>query len=275
MYNQLPNRRRTGYLSFLLAFAALCAGCADLKGINKFSANAGSVVATPLPYWYSDYSYDSCYTFPGASCDTTIPRLNDTTIAHEAGKLNAYFTALTKLSGSAEIIDVDTVAGAVTAGTYGKLSVTSTEASIFSGAATAAQDLFTAGFKSKHLTENLHRYGYYIDSAIGSYAKHVEVLAGYSGDLFEYLRTKWIIYKATGDPRDPTQWSVLYAYSSKLKELRDIHGQFEKLKKQLVLVREGYRDLLVSADKPKSKALKQRLFALVNNITFLSNGTKN
>lgn len=275
----IPSRFQAGLLVPLLLAILFSTGCADLKGINKFSLNASQVVAQPFPYGYNDYCYDSCYCYDTTAavshypCDCRMAVKYDTAVTREAGKLSAYFTALAKLSGSADIINVDTLAGVVSAGKYGNLTITSTDAAVVSGVATAIQDLATAGFKSKHITQNLHRYGGAVDSALGSYIVHLEALDGQSHDLLIYLNQQLVVYRATTSP-GYQRWSIVYAYNEKIRDLTDRHVRFQKMIQLIQMIRDGYHALVASADDVRSKPLKQHLLALVNNISSFSKSSK-
>jgi hypothetical protein len=265
----------------LLFFSAvfLFAGCADLKGINKFSVNGAQVVVQAFPYGYSDYCYDSCYSYDTTAavghypCDCAIANKYDTAIVREAGKLGAYFVALAKLSGSADVINVDTLAGAVVAGTYGKLTITSTDAAVVSGVCTAITDLATAAYKSKHLSVNLHMFGGAVDSALGSYLIHLAALDGQSQDLKLYLQQQLVVYRASA-PRGYERWSVVYGYNQKIKDLMDRHDRFQKMIQLIQLIKNGYRELLAHADDIKSNPLREHLLSLVNAISYLSSSSK-
>jgi hypothetical protein len=120
--------------AIFLVICIVAAGCADLKGVNKFSVSGARLAAQPFPYGYGAYCFDSCYIYDTARtvnhypCDDGLAKRYDTAVAREAGKLSAYFAALARLSGSAEVINVDALAAPVVAGTYGKLTISSTEA---------------------------------------------------------------------------------------------------------------------------------------------------
>jgi hypothetical protein len=259
---------------FLAMFVA-AAGCADLKGVNKFSVSGARLTAQPFPYSYSAFSFDSCYIYDTAKtvghypCVNSIATRYDTAVAREAGKLSAYFTALARLSGSAEVINVDTIAGAVVAGTYGKLTISSTEASVASGVATAIQDLATVRFKTKHLGANLHQYGSAVDSSLGSYIKHLQALKGQTVNLLIDLNGMLVYYRSQLPP-GYSRFTVGYAYNEKIRDLTDKQLQFEKLITQLDSVRSGYRVLVAAADDVRSKSLKTQLLSVVNNISYIN-----
>ena len=261
--------------AIFLAMSIVAAGCADLKGVNKFSVSGAQLTAQPFPYSYGAYCFDSCYIYDTTKtvshypCDASIAIRYDTAVVREAGKLSAYFTALARLSGSAEVINVDTLAGAVVAGTYGKLTISSTEASVASGVATAIQDLATVRYKTKHLSANLHQYGSAVDSSLGSYIKHLEALKGQTVNLLIDLNGLLIYYRSQLPPGYP-RFSVVYAYNEKIRDLTDKKLHFEKLITQLDSVRSGYRVLVAGADDVRSKPLKTQLLSLVNNISYIN-----
>lgn len=261
------------------ALVLLAAGCADLKGVNRFVVSGSKTIAQPFPYAYGEYCFDSCYIFDASGgvgnypCDCSVPVTYDTAVTREAGKLSNYFLALAKLSGSAEVINVDTLAGAVTAGKYGRWTISSTDAQVASGVATGIQDLLTANFKSKKITANLHQFGNAVDSSLDAYITHLTNLDSLTRFLLIYLETQLVGYRATAAP-GPERWAVLYAYNEKIKDLTGRHAQFSNLIRQVQLIRDGYHQLTLNADAVKSKPLKQHLLALVNNITYLSNSKK-
>ena len=275
----IPRRIQTRISVSLLLAILFTTGCADLKGINKFSLNGSQVVAQPFPYAYNEYCYDSCYCYDTTAavshypCDCRIAVRYDTAVTREAGKLSAYFIALAKLSGSADIINVDTLAGVVVAGKYGNLTITPTDAAVVSVVATAIQDLATAGFKSKHITQNLHRYGGAVDSALASYITHLEALDGQSQDLLIYLNQQLVVYRATASP-GYQRWSIVYSYSEKIRDLTDRHARFQKMIQLVRMIRDGYHAIVTNADDVGSKMLKQHLLALVNNISSLTKSVK-
>jgi hypothetical protein len=250
-------------------------GCVDLKGINSFSATSTRVFATPWSYSYSDYCYDSCYNYDTTEvqyrypCDCAVAIAYDTLVAREGVRLAAYFTALAKLSGSEEIIDVDTLGGSIAAGQYGKVNVTATDVQIIGVVATAIQDLVTSGYKSRHVADNLRRFSDTIGLAIDRYTLHLSALSNQYGNLSTYLGTQLLNYRLTAPPGNQ-RWAIDYAYSEKIRDLEKRYAQFLKLMKLLQKVKAGYALVAANADNVKSKALKKQLLALVNNITFLS-----
>jgi hypothetical protein len=267
------------YLLLLLALV-LIAGCVDLKGVNKFALTSQKTLAQPLPYGYGDYCYDSCYVYDNSTaqtrypCDCSLAINFDTVVVREGLRLSAYFSALAKLSGSTDIINVDTLGSAIAAGNYGKISVTASDVQIVSGVATAIQDLVTVNFKSKHIADNLHRYSGKIDTAIGFFIVHLNALDGWGQNLWTDVKTQLLTYRVYAAP-SAERWAIDYAYMRELKELADRHVRMQKFIKLITAVREGYHQLAINADDVKSKTLKQQLLALVNNITFLSNTTNN
>jgi hypothetical protein len=262
--------------SCLILQALLYTACADLKGINKFAGSSCKTIAQRFPYGYSDYCFDSCYIYDNSTnpehypCDCKTAAAYDTAVIRESGKLGSYFTALAKLSGSADVIKVDTLGAVVTAGTYGSLTISSTEASVASGVATGIQDLLTVNFKSKHLTANLQTYGNAVDSSLAAYIRHLEALDGQTTNLIIYLNTRLIAYRAVTAP-GPERFSVVAVYNQKMRELTGRQAGFKNLISQIQLIRSGYHQLVINAGDIRSKNLKQELLAFANNISYLSN----
>jgi hypothetical protein len=263
------------FSAFFLLAATLLASCADLKGINKFSVTGSQVLAKPFPSGYADYCYDSCYVYDTTAvfvsyrCDCGHAVLHDTAVARESAKLTNYFIALAKLSGSDDIITVDTVAGAVKAGTYGSLTISSTEASVASGVATGIQDLLTVNFKSKHLESNLKTFGPAVDAALTAYLRHLDNVRNKSEDMLIKLGTRLANYRDTSRATE-NRWAILFAYNQKIADLTIRERQFDLLIGQIRVVRDGYRQLLADAANLRSKSLKQKLMAFVQNITYVS-----
>jgi hypothetical protein len=104
-----------------------------------------------------------------------------------------------------------------------------------------------------------------IDSLILQYS----ALEGLTGNLVIGLNTQLIVYGVRASP-GLQRYAVLYAYNEKIGELKDADTQQQRLIAQLSLVEKGYRQLAANAGNLRSKTLKQRLLALVNNISFLS-----
>jgi hypothetical protein len=251
------------------------ASCANLKGINTFAGNSSKVLAQPFPYSYAQYCYDSSYVYDTTAAFVSYPCNcqhaidHDTAVARESGKLIRYFIAVSKLSGSSDIINVDTLAGAVTAGKYGSLTITSTDATVASAVATAIQDLITVNFKSKHLAIDLRQYGGAVDSSLNAYIRHLDNVSNKLLDMHDKLVFRLHIYRETAAP-GPNRWAILYAYNQMIADLTTRQRQFDTLIRQIRLIREGYRQLILNAGSIHSKSLKQKLMALVQNISYLS-----
>lgn len=250
------------------------ASCADLKGINNFSLNSSKVLAQPFPSSYEAYCTDSCYVYDSTAqfvsypCHCQLAISHDTIVNREAGKLINYFIALAKLSGSSDIINVDTLAGAVQAGKYGSLTISSTDAAVASGVATAIQDLVTIGFKSKHLTLDLQQFGAAVESSLDAYIRHLGDVRGLLSNMHIDLVTTLHIYRETAAP-GAERWAALYAYNTKIADLTTRIRAFDRLIRQIQLVRDGYHELVLNATSIRDKNLKKRLMSLVQDITYL------
>jgi hypothetical protein len=98
----------------LLLALVMVAGCVDLKGVNQFALTSQKTLVQPLAYGYGDYCYDSCYVYDTSKaqarypCDCSLAIGFDTVVVREGVRLSVYFAALAKLSGSGDIINVDT-----------------------------------------------------------------------------------------------------------------------------------------------------------------------
>jgi len=250
-------------------------GCVDLKGITAFSTSGAKTCSVLPAYGYTRYCFDSCYInnrdspyVPGR-CDLSHAVRYDTILHRESAQLVAYFNALAQLSGSDAVIDVDTIGGSISAGTYGQFTVTATDVQVFQGLTTGLRDLLTAGVKSKDIRQNLQRFGGEVAGMIDSLILQYSALDGLTGNLVIGLNTQLIVYGVRASP-GPQRYAVLYAYNEKIGELKDADAQQQRLIAQLSLVEKGYRQLAANAGNLRSKTLKQRLLALVNNISFLS-----
>ena len=261
---------------FLLPLVIACAyGCTDLKGINKLAVTSSQNLDQPLPYGHHDYCYDTCYSLDNTTdpsrypCNCALADSADSAFSRLAHRLGNYFAALARLSGSNEIINIDTATGGFSAGKYGALKITSTDVAVFHGVATAIQDLVNLNFKTKHTSENLRRFGDTIEMAIKSMLVHITIMDSLNRNLRGVLLPQFIAYNALAPP-GPQRFAVAYAYNRQIADLDKGHLQLRTRFKVVSLIRDDFGILVSNAENLNSKGLKQRVLALVNNITFLS-----
>lgn len=270
--------KRQSLLILICFVSSLAIGCADLKGISTFSISSAKTLSQQPSYGYSHYCGDSCYIYAKDSpyitcpCESSKAVLYDTLLKREAAWLEAYFNALSQLSGAGTVIDVDTLAGTIQAGQYGQYNVSSTNVQVFGGITTAARDLLSAGVKSKDIRRNLHRYGDSVTAMMDLYIIQLSALDGLTGNLVIHLKQQLTLYGIKASP-GPQRYAVLHAFIEKIRDLQDRDNQMGHMIQQLQLVRKGYHQLVENADNLSSKTLRQKLLALVNNIAFLSGNT--
>ena len=165
MFALLKANRPGRFIAFAMLIAA---GCTPLKEVSTFAlASQGTMDKAAAFDGYGHFCFcnDSAIVYNdtgqllrsyNVDCDPdSIP---DTMLRNAYQIIGAYFAALAKLADSKAVIKTTTLNSAVAAGTYGAVTISSTEAGIFSALTTAAQDLLTNNYKSKKIKEVLRTY---------------------------------------------------------------------------------------------------------------------
>lgn len=261
----------------IISICLLVTGCADLKGISTFSASSAHTLVTinNLSYGYASYTADSCYINNKSAkelkdfiCDAMQARVYDSLLQQEFSTLANYFAALAKLADNTLLINAKPIGTAVVAGTYGKFTITSTEAGIANGLATAVTDVFTLHYKSKHITEILRKYGPDVNSYIEALALHLNNLEGEIKVLKSQLQTNAVlmIHNANNETERYTLYSL---YKEKRESLDRVIVEFETKHQAIQKILVGHQQLVQQMDDLNSKSLKTKLLSLVNDISYI------
>ena len=268
---------------FLFALLLLCiiqTGCVQLKEVQTFTETSQKALESDqqIGYGYADYCFDSCYIFNASGhqlvdfdCNCSNAEVYDTLIQKEYNILGAYFAALGKLAGSKSTINFLPLGTAVAAGTYGKMTITSTESSVVNALSQAATYVFTTKYKSKKIKEIIVKYNDTLSTAMELMKLHIDNLKS----MIELMRTKLQLrcdlLMARGGPSDAEKWAVVYTYKQKWKELGKIVSTYDKRYQSMDTIRQGHVTLYENVNDLQSEVLKKRIVGLANDIIYLAN----
>jgi hypothetical protein len=269
--------RPTIIIIFSCCLAA--AGCIDLKGISTFSSSSAHTLVTTnnLSYGYASYTADSCYIYNKTGkdlkdflCDATVAKEYDSLLHQEFSTLAGYFAALSSLAGNTELINATPVGKAIVAGTYGKFTITTTEAGIANGISTAVTDVLTLHYKSKHLKEILNKYGADVNTYIQTLALHLNNLEGEIKVMKTELQVKSVLMMNVA-ANDADRFILFSLFKEKKESLDLVITEYVSKQQMVQKIYEGHKQMLDNITQLKSASLKQKLLALATEIQYLPN----
>jgi hypothetical protein len=265
----------------LVVYAILLAtaGCSPLKEVSTFALASQSTMDKAAAfdgYGHFCLCNDSAIVYNdtgqllrsfNVDCDPdSIP---DTVLRNAYNVIGAYFAALAKLADSKTVIKTTTLNNAFAAGTYGSVTISSTEAGIFSALTTAAQDLLTNNYKSKKIKEVLRTYHDTVSAALTDLMDLTETFKG-------KVREMGVIYKRRMDflvnKNDPAavRLTLVTLYRTKMVQWRQIEADYDRRYKALAAVRDGHEALFKNVDNLRDENFKKKVVGFAQNIIYLS-----
>jgi hypothetical protein len=257
----------------------LAVGCTPLKEVNTFALACQSVMdkaASFDGYGHFCFCNDSVTVYNDTGrmlrdfdFDCSTDTVADTVLRNAYNIMSAYFAALAKLADAKTAIKTAPLNSAVAAGTYGSLTITSTEAGIFNGLTTAVQDLATNGYKSKKIKQVLRTYHDTVDMVLGTlmllthnFRDRVQLLAN------TYRRKMDFLVNRTDSPGIRLVLVTLYRY--KTLQWKQVEADYDRRDSALSRIREGHEALFKGVDNLREQNLKKQIIGLAQNIIYLS-----
>jgi hypothetical protein len=257
----------------------VAAGCSPLKEVNTFALASQATMdkaAAPDAYGHFCFCSDSAIVYNDGGrmlrdfeYDCSPDTVADTILRNAYNIMSTYFAALAKLADSKTAIKTAPLNGVVTAGTYGSLTITSTEAGIFAGLTAAAQDLLTNNYKSKKIKEVLRTYHDTVDWVLGTlmllthnFRDRVQLLANTYRKKMDFLVDK------TDSPG--LRLVLVTLYRDKTTKWMQIESDYDRRNSALEKIREGHEALFKGVDNLREQNLKKKVLGLAQNIIYLS-----
>jgi hypothetical protein len=268
-------------LARLVVYAMLlaAAGCTPLKEVNTFALASQATMDKAAAfdgYGHLCFCNDSAIVYNETGrmlrdfdFDCSPDSAADTLLRNAYNIMSAYFAALAKLANSKTAIKTTTLNAAVAAGTYGSITVSSTEAGIFSGLTTAAQDLLTNNYKSKKIKEVLRTYHDTVDLVLGTlmllthnFRDRVHLLAN------TYRRKMDFMVNNTDSPG--LRLALVTLYHDKTRQWKQVEADYDRRDSAIAKIREGHEALFKGVDNLREESLKKKVLGLAQNIIYLS-----
>ncbi len=255
------------------------AGCTPLKAVNTFALAAQATMDKAAAfdgYGHFCFCNDSAIVYNNGGqmlrdfdFDCNPDTVADTMLRNAYGIMGAWFAGLAKLADAKTAIKATVLNNAVVAGTYGSLTLTSTQAGIFAGLSTAAQDLLTNNYKSKKIKEVLRTYHDTVDMVLGTlmllthnFRDRVELLANSYRRKMDFLVTK------TDSPG--IRLALVTLYHDKVRQWKLVEADYDRRDSALASIREGNEALFKGVDNLREESLKKKVLGLAQNIVYLS-----
>ena len=277
MINLSPNLQV--FLYGFIVLITLAGGCTPLKEASTFalaSQVAMDKAAAFDGYGRFDFCYDSVTVYNDTAiflrqfdCDCSHGTAADTMQRHAYNIMSAYFAALAHLADAKTVIKTTPLQSAVAAGSYGSFTISSTEAGVFSGLATAAQDLLTNNYKSGKIKEVLQTYHDTVSLAIGTLMTLIRI----SKDLIRVMsiRFKGRMDTLVSKAESPgVRLALVSLYREKVLRWQLAVADDDRLYGALEKVREGHEALFQGASHLQEESLRKKVLGLAQNIIYLS-----
>lgn len=261
----------------LLILLLACGGCAPFKEVSTYAlASQTAIEKNDNAYGYFDFCYDSALVYSNnprylrdVDCDCSYGTTTDTVLKHANAIIGAWFAALAKLADNKTVLKTGPVSAAIPAGTYGKLTVTSTEAGVFSALTTAAQDLLTNHYKSSKIQEILRTYHDTVNLAITMLMDLSFSNQGLIRLMSNRFRKTMDSLVSTANASEGRQALItLYRENSLRWELAA--AAYDRQYKTLEKIREGHDSLFQNMEKLKDETVKKKVLGFAQNIIYLS-----
>ena len=255
------------------------AGCTPLKEVNTFALASQSTMDKAAAfdgYGHLCFCNDSAIVYNETGrmlrdfdFDCSPDSAADTLLRNAYNIMSAYFAALAKLADSKTAIKTTTLNAAVAAGTYGSITISSTEAGIFTALTTAAQDLLTNNYKSKKIKEVLLTYHDTVDLVLGTlmllthnFRDRVHLLAN------TYRRKMDFLVNKTDSPG--IRLALVTLYHDKTTQWKLVEADYDRRDSAIAKIREGHEALFKGVNNLKEETLKKQVLGLAENIIYLS-----
>jgi hypothetical protein len=268
-------------LARLVVYALLliAAGCTPLKEVNTFALASQTTMDKAAAfdgYGHLCFCNDSAIVYNETGrmlrdfdFDCSPDSAADTLLRNAYNIMSAYFAALAHLADSKTAIKTTTLNAAVAAGTYGSVTISSTEAGIFSGLTTAAQDLLTNNYKSKKIKEVLRTYHDTVDLVLGTlmllthnFRDRVHLLAN------TYRRKMDFMVNKTDSPG--VRLALVTLYHDKIRQWKQVEADYDRRDSAIAKIREGHEALFKGVDNLREASLKKKVLGFAQNIIYLS-----
>ncbi len=257
----------------------VAAGCTPLKEVNTFalaSQAAMDKAAAFDGYGHFCFCNDSAivYNVNGQmlrdyDVDCSADSVADTVLRNAYNIMSAYFAGLARLADSKTAIKTTTLNAAVVAGTYGGVTISTTEAGIFAALTTAAQDLLTNNYKSKKIKEVLRTYHDTVDVVLGTlmvlthnFHDRVHLLGNTYRKKMDFLVNK------TDSPG--MRLALVTLYHDKTLHWKQVEADYDRRGSALEKIRQGHEALFKGVDNLREESLKKKVLGLAQNIIYLS-----
>lgn len=269
---------KTPILVLLCLLALSFIGCTPLKEVAAFTQTSQAAMeksAASTNYGYFDFCYDSALAFSHTAlyprdveCDCSYGTTSDTIISHAYSVLGNYFGALAKLADAKTVINTGPLGSAIPAGTYGPVTITSTQAGIFNALVTAAQDLLTDNYKSKKIREILNTYHDTVYQAI----TFLMDLARSNRGLIRTMSTR---FKGTVDSLLTTispgdHLALLALYRNNRLRWEQAAAAYEQKFQVLEKIRDDHDALYRNVEHLGDQTIRKQVLGFAQNIIYLS-----
>jgi hypothetical protein len=275
----VPPRPTRPLNSVVYALLLIAAGCTPLKEVNTFAQASQATMDKAAAfdgYGHLCFCNDSAIVYNETGrmlrdfdFDCSPDSAADTLLRNAYNIMSAYFAALAHLADSKTAIKTTTLNAAVAAGTYGGVTISSTEAGIFSALTTAAQDLLTNNYKSKKIKEVLRTYHDTVDLVLGTlmllthnFRDRVHLLAN------TYRRKMDFMVNKTDSPG--VRLALVTLYHDKTRQWKQVEADYDRRDSAIAKIREGHEALFKGVDNLREESLKNKVLGLAQNIIYLS-----
>jgi len=264
----LSKKSRCLLLCCVLAFAR----CANVKEVNAFALSSKQVLDKHHAETFGYYSYyhDSTYLYHylpdhlrDVDCHCDAERQADAHIANEYALLSTYFATLARFADAGTSFNFAPVGASVPAGSYGRVTITTQEASYATYLATALTTLTTTRYKAKKIPEFMRTYRDSVAPLITLLKIRTDNLAGRMINLQLQLdRTTDSLLNAM--PDHAVRMPVLFVYEQKRKELDATLAHYQQRVHDLETMIAGGQLIVDNIADLHSKSFKDKMMSLVN-----------
>ncbi len=255
------------------------AGCTPLKEVNTFALASQATMDKAAAfdgYGHFCFCNDSAIVYNvnaqmlrDFDVDCSADSVADTVLRNAYNIMSAYFAALARLANSRTAIKTTTLNAAVAAGTYGGVTISATEAGIFTALTTAAQDLLTNNYKSKKIKEVLRTYHDTVDMVLGTLMLLTRNLHDRVHLLGNSYRKKMdFLVNKTDSPG--MRLALVTLYHDKTFQWKQVEADYDRRDSALEKIREGHEALFKGVDNLREESLKKKVLGLAQNIIYLS-----
>ncbi len=253
----------------------LCS-CVPLKEVGNFTACSQKTLQdVTLSYGSFRYCKDSCYFYnenfknlKEVNCDCKADSLRDTIILNEFAILSCYYAGLTKLSG-VSLINFGPLGKNVTKGTYGRMTVTDQEASVFNKLTILATNLVTLEYKNRKIKEIVSSNDADVQNAIGMLYIKIDNLNGFIGTMEIQYQT--LFTNLIHDAANQTERILLAnVYKQKIKELDNSRLFYNNLEQSINKILQGDKLLMQNINNLKAEGFKKSILSIAGDIIYLN-----